>query len=997
MKLYQLLFTAFALNNIPLMEAQLPSGFVQYSLAEGLNPTDMAVAPDGRIFVAEKNGLVRVVEDGEMLHDPFTALVVDDFNERGLGHIALHPLFPDSPFVYFFYTVKGSARNRVSRVRANGNYAVPGSEQILYETDVKLGSVHNGGAMVFGTDGKLYISTGENGFGDPATNLNNDSGKVLRLNADGSIPADNPFFNVATGKYQSVYAKGFRNPFSMAVQPETGRIFLCDVGGSDWEEINDVLPSKDYGWPVLEGKASGQSLPANYKDPLFSYDHGIACAVVGAAFYPQSGGSFPTKYTGKFFFADYCNGFIGVLNPLTGSREQDLVTGVNRPVCIRISAEGDLYYLARAGLGGGSEADNTASNDGSLWRVAYTGSNAPFVFGHPKGGLYPVGDTVALRTFALGQTPLTYRWQKNGTDIPGADSSALILAGVQLQDSAALFRCVINNTIGADTSDAAMLRVTSNQRPAPIITSPSPDFLYRAGEAFSFAGHAGDPEEGALPASALTWKIDFHHDEHTHPALAPVEGLTEGTYYVADEGEPDDHVWYRIYLTAKDSMGLSRTTWKEVYPQTTHITVATTPPGIPVNADGLTSISPYTFHSVVGLKRSAVLPVSMFRGDSVLVFNQWHDGSTIPQISFTTPAVPVPPFEADYHVYRRSNGFGLYAEFFNFDEYNNNPEVAPIYSRIDTVIDFEWLEGSPEPGYVPNDNFAVRWTGDIVPFFDDTLTFYATSDDGMRLWINDSLLIDKWQTQPQIEYSATIFLEGGRRYPIRMEVFDAWVAAAAQLRWGSTRLPKSVVPKSQLYPPKALIPNTMSGFVWLDSLHNGIFDAFESPLGGVAILLFDRNTNDILGAATTDAQGRYSIDGIPAGTYRGYALPPYHDFALGPGYGLDTEGYTPEFSMTGEEQFEYNFSFLLLRDLPTASRSWSVSPNPGSGLFRFKKHFNTGSKSLDIRVYSSRGKLVLEKQLAENEWETTLDMSGMIHGVYLVVADGKQMNLVLAD
>src|SRR5690606_13457689 len=130
--------------------------------------------------------------------------------------------------------------------------------------------------------------------------------------------------------------------------------FLCDVGGSDWEEINDVLPLKDYGWPVLEGKSNGQSLPANYKDPLFSYDHSIACAVVGADFYPQSGGSFPTKYAGKFFFADYCNGFIGVLNPLSGSREQDLVNGINRPVCIRISTEGDLYYLARAGLGGGS-------------------------------------------------------------------------------------------------------------------------------------------------------------------------------------------------------------------------------------------------------------------------------------------------------------------------------------------------------------------------------------------------------------------------------------------------------------------------------------------------------------------------------------------------------------------------------------------------------------------------------------------------------------------
>lgn len=995
MKLHRLFFAVFSCSILHVCEAQLPAGFVQYRVAEGLNPTDMAIAPDGRIFITEKNGLVRIVEEGALLPDPFLVLDVDDYNERGLGHIALHPEFPDSPYVYIFYTIPGGSRNRISRIVANGNYAAPGSEQILYETDVKIGSVHHGGAMQFGSDGKLYVSTGENGLANNATNLNNDAGKVLRMNPDGSIPADNPFYNAATDKYKALYAKGFRNPFSLGIQPETGRVFVCDVGGDGWEEINDVVAINDYGWPFVEGKSGNPSVPANYRNPVYNYNHEAGCAVVGAAFYPASGGAFPNQYAGKFFFADYCKGFIAVLNPFDGSREPDFITGIKRPVGIRISPSGDFYYLARAGLGGGTEADNTASTDGSLWRVAYTGSNAPFVFGHPKGGLYPQGETVEFQTFALGQEPLVYRWQKNGADIPGADSSVLTVAGIQLQDSASLFRCIIGNAFGADTSEAAMLRVTSNMRPDPVITLPQAGFLYRAGEEFPFAGHAIDPEEGDLPASSLTWKIDFHHDEHTHPALTPVSGFKEGMYFVQGEGEPDDHVWYRVYLTAKDAVGLSRTAWKEVYPQTSHITVNTTPPGILVNVDGLTGFSPYVFHSVAGLKRTAVVPPFLFRNDSVFVFDKWQDGSTKPQFPFVTPALLQAPIEATYNVYRRAKGFGLFAEFFNLPNYNFMPSDPAVYSRIDSVVNFEWIEGSPEPGYVPVDNFMVRWTGEIVPFFDDTLTLSVITDDGARLWVDDSLVIDHWVPQPRLEHSGVISLQGGRRYPIKMEYFEASGGASANLLWSSPRLPKAIVPSSQLYPPRTMIPNTISGFVWVDSLPNGVLDVSERPLADAAVLFIDQVSGDVAAAATTDMQGKYEITDLNAGDYRGYVLPPYHAFALGPGFGLNSDGYTGAFSLAGDETREMNFAFLLLKDIPTSSRSWSVSPNPGSGQFRFIKHFNSSSTALDIRVFDRAGKLALEKQLPENEWETSLDLTGMAHGVYMVSAAGMQVSLVL--
>lgn len=972
--------------------AQLPSGFAQYQIAEGLNPTDMAVSPDGHIFITEKNGIVRIVEDGVLLPDPFFVLDVNDYNERGLGHIALHPLYPAEPYVYLYYTVPDGSHNVVSRVRSDGHYAVPGSEEILYECDPKIGSVHHGGAMLFGNDGHLYISTGESG---PANDPHNDMGKVLRLDADGAIPPDNPFNSVVSGKYKSVYATGFRNPFSMAVQPESGRIFLCDVGGGAWEEINDVLPGKDYGWPLVEGKANGQSVPANYQDPIYSYDHHTGCSIIGAAFYPkQQGSPFPHPYRGRFFFADYCKGFIGMFNPTTGQREQNFITDIRRPVCIRITPQGEFYYLARAGIGGGTEEDNTISTDGSLWRVVYTGSKAPFVYGHPKGGLYSVGDTFALRTYALGEQPLVFQWQKNGVDLAGSDSNILVVSNIQLADSASTYRCVVRNTFGADTSGTAILNVTANSRPVPVITLPDPNFRYRAGEEFSFSGHATDIEEGALPAAALTWKIDFHHDEHIHPALTPVGGFSEGMYYVQDEGEPDDNVWYRIYLTAQDSIGLSRTTWREVYPQKTAMTVKTNPSGISVNVDGITGFSPYVFQSVVGLKRTISLPYALFKNDTLLLFDRWHNGSIKPVFPFATPTQPIPPIEANYHKYPRAQGFGLWGEYFNLNGFGTGGETA-LLSRMDTTIQFEWLEGSPEPGYVPYDNFAVRWSGDVVPFFDDTITFHTLTDDGVRLWVNDSLLIDKWSNQPKIGYSGSIFLKGGQRYHIKMEYLEAGGAASANLFWSSTRLPKDIVPKSQLYPPKKMIPNTLHGRVWLDSLTSNQPGTDESPLKGAAVILYDLATETVAAAATTDEQGRYELAGLPSGDYQGYVLPPLEASAFGPGFGLNSSGHTEAFSLNGEETLEKNFSFVLLQNLPTASRSWSVAPNPSNGIFQFKKHFNVGVENMSIRVFNHVGKLVLEKQLAENEWQTALDLSNMVQGLYVVSAAGKELSIML--
>mgnify|MGYP003575554684 CR=1 FL=1 len=307
----------------------------------------MEIAPDGRIFVCQQGGALRVIKNGALLPTPFMTLTVDPAGERGLLGIAFDPNFSSNHFLYVYYTVPIEPRhNRVSRFTANGDVVVPGSETILLELNpLTLASNHNGGAIHFGPDGKLYIATGENATTSNSQTLANMLGKILRINSDGSIPTDNPFFNQATGKNPSIWALGLRNPFTFAFQPGTGRMFVNDVGQNTWEEINDGIAGSNYGWPITEGPTNDP----NFRSPLFAYGHGFSattgCAIAGGAFYNPPVVQFPSNFVGKYFFADLCSGWIRVFDPGTGSASA-FATSISQPVDIKVGADGSLYYLS---------------------------------------------------------------------------------------------------------------------------------------------------------------------------------------------------------------------------------------------------------------------------------------------------------------------------------------------------------------------------------------------------------------------------------------------------------------------------------------------------------------------------------------------------------------------------------------------------------------------------------------------------------------------------
>jgi glucose/arabinose dehydrogenase len=287
-----------------------------------------------------------------LLSTPFGSLTVDSSGERGLLGIAFDPNFASNNYVYLYYTVSTSPiHNRVSRFTAAGDTAVPGSETIILELDnLSSATNHNGGAIHFAPDGKLYIGVGENANGANSQTLSNLLGKILRINADGTIPTDNPFYNTATGNNRAIWALGLRNPFTFTFQPGTTRLFINDVGQSTWEEINDGIAGSNYGWPTTEGPTSNPS----FRSPIYYYGHGTTnttgCAIVGGAFYNPPVPQFPSSYIGKYFFADLCGGWIRVFDPIAGTAT-GFATSIVNPVDLHVGPDGALYYLAQ-GSGG---------------------------------------------------------------------------------------------------------------------------------------------------------------------------------------------------------------------------------------------------------------------------------------------------------------------------------------------------------------------------------------------------------------------------------------------------------------------------------------------------------------------------------------------------------------------------------------------------------------------------------------------------------------------
>ena len=755
--------------------AVLPPGFTESLIVSGIsNPTAMQFAPDGRLFVAEQGGRLRVIRNGALLPTPFLTVTVSSVGERGLLGVAFDPNFATNQFVYIYYTATTpTIHNRISRFTANGDVAVAGSETIIFDLDnLSSATNHNGGALNFGPDGKLYVAVGENANGPNAQTLSNLLGKMLRINKDGTIPSDNPFFATATGRNRAIWALGLRNPFTFAFNFDRAQMFINDVGQNTWEEINDGIAGANYGWPDTEGPTNDPRFVA----PRYAYNQsGTPCAITGGAFYAPAAMQFPAEYLNDYFFADFCAGWINKLDP-TDNSVVTFATGIASPVDLKVGDDGALYYLARG--------------EGAVYRVSYN-ATAPSITTHPTSQTVAPGASVTFSVRASGPPPLRYQWQRNGVNISGATAQDYTLVAAAT-DNGARFRAVVSNDNGSVLSNEALLTVTANEPPVGTITAPPTGTLYSGNSVINYAGSATDPEDGTLPASAFTWRVDFHHDAHSHPFIPSTSGATSGSFTVPTTGHTETNVWYRIFLTVRDSGGLTHTSFRDVTPRVVNLTLATNPAGLQVRLDGQPMATPLTFGSVVGIIRALDAPLTQTTGGTTYEFVSWSDGGAASH-NISTPSAAT-TYTATYRVATPGTGTGLSATY-----YNNTDLTGVTVTRVDPTVDFNWGSGSPAPGIGAN-TFSARWTGQVEAQFSGVYTFYTQSDDGARLWINGQQIINNWADRAPTESSGTIQLEAGQRYDIRMEFHEKNGSATARLLWSSASIPKSVVPSSRLYP-----------------------------------------------------------------------------------------------------------------------------------------------------------------------------------------------------
>ena len=347
---------------------EVPAGFTKNEAwISGLtSATAMAQAPDGRLFVAEQGGALRIVKNNALLTAPFLQLGVDSTGERGLIGVTLHPDFANNGYVYVHYTTaEGGTHNRVQRFQAippSNDVVSAGSGLALVDLPPLSATNHNGGAIHFSADGKLLVGVGDNAVGANSQNLNNPLGKLLRFNDDLSIPGDNPFAGSSTGQGRAIWAYGQRNPFTFAVQPGSGRIHINDVGQNTWEEINLGAAGANYGWSASEGP---DNIGPGVTRPIFNYKHSAAIpagsgeggfftgfSIAGGAFYPSSGANavFPAEFRGNYFFADFISRFVGVLDLANGNAAYSFASLAGSPVDMLVGQDGALYVLTRTAI-----------------------------------------------------------------------------------------------------------------------------------------------------------------------------------------------------------------------------------------------------------------------------------------------------------------------------------------------------------------------------------------------------------------------------------------------------------------------------------------------------------------------------------------------------------------------------------------------------------------------------------------------------------------------
>jgi glucose/arabinose dehydrogenase/PKD repeat protein len=602
-------------------------------LATGFNlPTNIEFLPDGRMLVVELAGTIKVLPPPYTTPDPTPFLQITNIGsagvQQGIYDVALDPDFTTNHFYYVFYTLGSPNRDRLARFTANSTITgtVPGSETVLYQDPIDANAEHHGGAIMFGNDGKLYFTTGEHFLAANAQDMTSPRGKIHRINKDGTIPTDNPFYDGAGPNVDSIWALGLRNPYRAFYDAPTGRMYIGDVGGNDYstavEEIDVGSPGANFGWGDYQGPC-----PAPCKSPLYSYPHnGRDSAVTGGFVY--YGTQFPASYQGDYFFADYTQNWIRRLH-LDANGNLVSVNNFEPADGSLDGPYGDIVYLTEGPDGALYYVDLGYSDIGGTYgvskirRIRYVSSNQPPIAvasGSPTSGAAPL---VVNFSSAGSLDPeghaLTYSWDfGDGTTSTAANP-------VHTYTPPGRYNARLTVSDGANQTVATPIAISAGNPPVASIQAPTDGVFFLAGDVISFSGNGTDPEDGTLPASAYTWNIDFLHEGHVHPGT-PITGVKSGTFTIPTTGHDfSGNTRYRITLTVVDSSGLTSSTFVTIWPQKVNLTFATAPPGLTLYLDGIARTAPFVYDTLVGFNHT-IEARDQSSGPTAYTFASWSDG-----------------------------------------------------------------------------------------------------------------------------------------------------------------------------------------------------------------------------------------------------------------------------------------------------------------------------------------------------------------------------------
>lgn len=299
-------------------------------IAEGLQaPRSIDISKEGRIFISEKRGSIRVVDNGTLLTEPVGDIKAENIGDAGLLGLTLHPNFTQNHLFYVYYTYSNGTGlfNKVLMLKESNNRIID-SKTIL--DGIPGNDYRDGGRIKFGLDGKLYVSTGDASIPELSQDLNSLAGKILRINEDGTIPQDNPFSNSA------VYAYGFRNAQGLAWAPNSGALYSSDQGGAGNDEINLISPAKNYGWPHEECNSNGDD--NRYTPPLVCFNPSLEPSGIAFAFSNKLG------YQNHLIVATLKGSHLRDIDFDSGSQNTILV-GYGRIIDLVESEDGSIYVL----------------------------------------------------------------------------------------------------------------------------------------------------------------------------------------------------------------------------------------------------------------------------------------------------------------------------------------------------------------------------------------------------------------------------------------------------------------------------------------------------------------------------------------------------------------------------------------------------------------------------------------------------------------------------